>query len=200
MARNLYPQALDNLLEALGNLPGIGSRSAQRIAIDLLKKPAHAGLLSKALNDASTQITACSQCGFFANDDLCALCSNLQRDHSTLCVVESASDIIPLESAEAFHGLYHCLGGLLSPLDGIGPEDLRIDKLLERIKNHPHCEVILALPYHIEGEATAHYLCEILSNMPCSVTRIAQGLPAGGALNHADGLTLLRAFEGRRPF
>ena len=141
----------------------------------------------------------CPKCGFFSTSDGCPVCTDPKRDDSLLCVVEQATDVLPLERSGAFKGRYHCLGGRLSPLDNVRPEDLRIEELLDRIgPDGQEIEVILALGADVEGEATAHYLAELLRKRRCKVTRIAQGLPAGGGLENADELTLLRALEGRR--
>lgn len=135
---------------------------------------------------------------FFATDEGCPVCDDHSRDRETLCVVEQATDVLPLERSSVFSGYYHCLGGKLSPLDNVTPEDLRISSLMRRVEANPGMEVILALGADVEGEATANYLAEMLSGKDCRVSRIAQGLPAGGGLDHADELTLVRAMQGRR--
>ncbi|MES2996910.1 MAG: recombination mediator RecR [Verrucomicrobiota bacterium] len=194
-----YPQPVLALIGELKRLPGIGSRSAERIALWLLQNPKAAPVaLAEALVHAAEIVKPCSICGFFATAETCDLCADSKRDASIICVVEQATDVLPIERSGAFRGLYHCLGGKLSPLDGISPEDLRIAQLIRRIEGSEGIEVILALGSDVEGEATANYLAEILRNRNCAITRIAQGLPAGGALEHADALTLMRALEGRR--
>lgn len=200
MARIDYPEVVGALVGELKRLPGIGPRSAERIAIWLLQHPkADASALAGALENARDQVVACPRCGFFATGAGCPVCSDKGRDERLLCVVEQATDVVPIERSGAFKGRYHCLGGRLSPLDNVRPEDLRIDELLRRIEElDAGVEVILALGADVEGEATANYLAELLRGRDCSITRIAQGLPAGGGLEHADELTLVRAIEGRR--
>lgn len=195
-----YPAPVRLLVAELRRLPGIGPRSAERIAVWLLQNPKAAPAdLARGLSEAAETIKPCPVCGFFATEDSCELCADSQRDPTTLCVVEQATDVLPLERSGAFRGFYHCLGGKLSPLDGVSPDDLRISQLLRRLEDRADStEVILALGSDVEGEATANYLAEILRGKHCTVTRIAQGLPAGGGLEHADPLTLLRALEGRR--
>lgn len=195
-----YPAPVRQLVAGLRHLPGIGPRSAERIAVWLLQNPKAAPAdLARSLSDAAASVIPCPVCGFFATRESCELCAETRRDSALLCVVEQATDVLPLERSGAFRGRYHCLGGKLSPLDGVSPEDLRISQLLRRLESQPHpTEVILALGSDVEGDATANYLAEILRGKNCTVTRIAQGLPAGGGLEHADPLTLLRALEGRR--
>jgi recombination protein RecR len=202
MARADFPAAVQSLIGELKRLPGIGPRSAERIAVWLLQNPkADPPALAAALTTARETIVACPVCGFFATHDGCDLCNDPRRDNAILCVVEQATDVLPLERSGAFRGRYHCLGGKLSPLDRVSPEDLRIPSLVERIAaaTAPP-EVILALGADVEGEATANYLADLLRGKNCTITRIAQGLPAGGGLEHADELTLLRALQGRRSF
>lgn len=199
MARADYPQPVVNLIAELKRLPGIGPRSAERVAVWLLQhEKANCEELSESLLAAKSQVTSCDVCGFFATDEGCSVCDDSSRDSQTLCVVEQATDVLPLERSGAFSGFYHCLGGKLSPLDHIGPEELRISPLLQRVDKSPGVEVILALGSDVEGEATANYLAEALGARDCKITRIAQGLPAGGGLDHADDLTLMRAMQGRR--
>jgi len=195
-----FPEPVKSLVDELKRLPGIGPRSAERIAIWLLQSPKANPLeLAGALQTARETINACEVCGFFATAGHCGLCDDPQRDDVMLCVVEQATDVLPLERSGSFRGRYHCLGGKLSPLDRVTPEDLRIPPLLRRIEAAPSgIEVILALGSDVEGEATANYLAELLRGRGCRLTRIAQGLPAGGGLEHADELTLLRAMQGRR--
>jgi len=200
MARIDYPEEVRELVGELKRLPGIGPRSAERIAIWLLQHPkADAVALAGALQKARERVDACPRCGFFATAAGCPVCSDGKRDERLLCVVEQATDVVPIERSGAFKGRYHCLGGRLSPLDNVRPEDLRINGLLRRIEElDAEVEVILALAADVEGEATANYLAELLRGRGCSISRIAQGLPAGGGLEHADELTLVRAIEGRR--
>jgi recombination protein RecR len=200
MARADYPEAVRILVDELKRLPGVGARSAERIAIWLLQHPKAEPLaLAAALQRAKEEVTSCPRCGFFATADRCCVCDDTSRDDSLLCVVEQATDILPLERSGAFKGRYHCLGGKLSPLDQVSPEDLRIPGLIRRIESaSSRIEVILALGADVEGEATSNYLADLLRGKNCSITRIAQGLPAGGGLEHADELTLMRAMQGRR--
>jgi recombination protein RecR len=200
MARIDYPEAVNDLVDELKTLPGIGPRSAERIAIWLLQHPkANPPRLAEAIQHAASTVSPCPKCGFFSTDHGCPVCLDPKRDDSILCVVEQATDVVPLERSGAFGGRYHCLGGRLSPLDNVRPEDLRIAELLDRIgPDGKEIEVILALGADVEGEATAHYLAGLLRNRNCRITRIAQGLPAGGGLEHADEVTLMRAIEGRR--
>ena len=201
MALTDFPEPVKNLIAELKRLPGVGPRSAERIAVWMLQN-AHAEpvSLATAIHHAKDTIIACPICGFFAVQGACQLCDDPKRDDRILCVVEQTTDILPLERSGAFRGRYHCLGGKLSPLDRVAPEDLRIPSLLQRVAGAvEEIEVILALGADVEGEATANYLAGLLRGQPCRISRIAQGLPAGGGLEHADGLTLLRAIEGRRP-
>ena len=200
MKRADFPEPVKALISELKRLPGIGARSAERIAVWLLQSPkANPAPLAEVLLAARDTIRPCPVCGFFATADGCGVCDDPARDDSILCVVEQATDVLPLERSGAFRGRYHCLGGKLSPLDRVSPEDLRIPPLIRRIEAAVgEIEVILALGSDVEGEATANYLAELLRSRNCRLTRIAQGLPAGGGLEFADELTLLRAMEGRR--
>ena len=158
---------------------------------------AHPESLARSIERVKREICPCNQCGFFSETDLCLMCQDASRDPHLLCIVEQPTDILPLERSGAFHGLYHALGGRISPLDHVGPESLRIPALLHRLKAHPPQEVILALGADIEGEATSHYLVDLLREFPVRITRLAQGLPAGTGLEYADELTLSRALTGR---
>lgn len=199
MARIDFPEPVRKLVDELKRLPGVGVRSAERIAIWLLQNPkADMPALAAALTRAKDEVGQCPRCGFFASGGRCDACDDPARDESVLCVVEQATDVVPIERSGAFRGRYHCLGGKLSPLDQVRPEDLRIGSLLRRVGEHEGVEVILALGADVEGEATANYLADLLRGKACQVSRIAQGLPAGGGLEHADDLTLLRAMQGRR--
>jgi len=199
MGRADYPQPAIELIDELRRLPGVGPRSAERMALWLLQSAkAQPNALADSIQSAATKVTSCPECGFFATMEGCSVCSDQTRDTSKICVVEQATDVLPIERSGAFKGLYHCLGGKLSPLDNVGPEDLRIGSLLKRIEGLHEVEIILALSADVEGEATASYLGELLAERNCSLTRLAQGLPAGGDLEHADALTVSRAFEGRR--
>ncbi|WAC19473.1 recombination mediator RecR [Luteolibacter sp. SL250] len=200
MGRADFPEPVKALVAELKRLPGVGPRSAERMAVWLLRnKKADPVSLAAALVKAEEEIISCPVCGFFATRDGCGICDDPRRDDHLLCVVEQATDVLPLERSGAFNGRYHCLGGKLSPLDRVSPEDLEIPSLLKRIGDG-EIEVILALGSDVEGEATANYLADLLRGRNCRITRIAQGLPAGGGLEHADELTLLRALQGRRSF
>lgn len=198
-----YPPAITHLISHLKRLPGIGPRSAERIAIWILggRQGNLARELSGSLHHAAEDVRPCPECGFFTSGDTpCAVCSDTERDRSLLCIVEQPTDILPLEKTRAFRGHYHCLGGRISPLDNVGPDDLRIAQLISRLKAGTVSEVILALGSDVEGEATANYLTEMFATQfgQLAVTQLAQGLPAGGGLEHADELTLFRALDGRK--
>lgn len=195
-----FPEPVRNLINQLKRLPGIGPRSAERVAVWLLQSPkADPAALADVVRHAKESVNPCPVCGFFATDEGCAVCDDPVRESRMLCVVEQATDVLPLERSGAFRGRYHCLGGKLSPLDRVSPEDLRIPELLRRVDAATEeIEVILALGSDVEGEATANYLADLLRGKNCRLTRIAQGLPAGGGLEHADELTLMRAMQGRR--
>jgi len=195
-----FPEPVRHLIGELKRLPGIGPRSAERIAVWLLQSPKADPLaLAGVLQSAKETIRPCPVCGFFATAAGCGICGDPKREENMLCVVEQATDVLPLERSGSFRGRYHCLGGRLSPLDRVSPEDLRIPELLRRVENATaETEVILALGSDVEGEATANYLADLLRGKNCRLSRIAQGLPAGGGLEHADELTLIRAMQGRR--
>jgi len=198
MKRVQYPTSLQTLIAELKRLPGIGARSAERIALWMIQSfDAHPESLGRAIQDVKSSVCPCSQCGFFTEADACQLCNDPSRDPHVLCIVEQPTDVLPMERSGAFHGLYHALGGKISPLDHIGPETLRIPALLKRLQTQPPSEVILALGADVEGEATSHYLLNLLKEFPIKVTRLAQGLPAGTGLEYADELTLNRAMNGR---
>lgn len=199
MARAGFPEPVVELIAELKRLPGIGPRSAERVAVWLLQNErSNSEQLAESILEAVSQVNSCVVCGFFSADAGCPVCSDSARDGRLLCVVEQATDVLPLERAGVFAGYYHCLGGKLSPLDNVTPDDLRIAPLIQRVEQSPGMEVVLALGADVEGEATANYLADILQSRDCEVTRIAQGLPAGGGLDHADELTLMRAMQGRR--
>lgn len=194
-----YPEAFLELAKQLRRLPSIGPRSAERIALWMITSPdAKPAALVSAITTASNEITSCPVCGFFSTGGHCVICSEPGRAGKEICVVENATDILPIERTGLFRGRYHALGGRLAPLDNVGPEDLRIDLLLARIEDESPTEIILALTGDVEGEATANYLGNLLCGKNISVTRIAQGLPAGHGLEQADPLTLQRALAGRR--
>ena len=198
MKRVSYPAAIQGLVGELKRLPGIGPRSAERIALWMLQsRDARPLEIARAIREVQETVHPCPRCGFFAVETLCEICADSSRDPSLICVVEQPTEILPLERTGGFRGLYHALGGRISPLDHIGPDDLRIDSLIDRIKSETPTEIILALGSDVEGEATANYLADLLRALPVSVTRLAQGLPAGGGLDQADELTLSRALAGR---
>jgi len=180
-------------------MPGIGPRSAERIALWMNQsRDARAAEIALAIEAAAEGIRPCELCGFFSTGPVCEICGDASRDGSLLCVVEQATDILPLERTGVYRGRYHALGGRIAPLDHVGPEQLRIGELMKRIETEGPKEIILALGADVEGDATANYLADLLREKPVSVTRIAQGLPAGGGLESADELTLSRALSGRR--
>ena len=195
-----YPPPLRRLVAQLKSLPGLGPRSAERLMLWLMQDSGRIEPVIDALGDASSRIRACEDCGFFIeHEEQCTLCHDGKRQQTVICVVEQAADVLKLERSGAYHGLYHVLGGRLSPLDNVMPEDLRIDALIRRVKAGPQLEeVILALGADVEGEATASYLGDLLRGENVFVSRLAQGLPAGGGLDHADELTLYQAVSGRR--
>jgi len=198
MKRVEYPVAIKSLISELKRMPGVGPRSAERIALWMIQsRDARAGEIARAIGEAIETIKPCTRCGFFTTETVCDICADPARDPALICVVEQPTEILPLERTGAYRGRYHSLGGRLAPLDHVGPEDLRIDALIERIKTEQPGEVILAVGADVEGEATASYLAGILRELPVKITRLAQGLPAGGGLESADELTLSRAMAGR---
>lgn len=193
------PAPVTSLAAALGRLPGIGPRSAERIALHLVQSdPGSVRQLADALLAARERVSTCDSCGGLTEAQPCPVCADPRRDITLLCIVERALDILSLEKSGTYKGRYHVLGGKLSPLNGIGPEDLRIAELDRRLDRQPVGEVILALGSDVEGDATAHYLARRLAPRGARVSRLAQGLPAGSGLEFADELTLSRALEGRR--
>lgn len=190
---------MQTLIDELGRLPGIGPKSAQRIAYYLLKSPAEdANRLANSITEAKARVTWCQRCFSIAEGELCAYCQDDRRDSTSLCVVEEPRDIVAIERTHEFNGRYHVLQGAISPIEGIGPEQLRVKELLRRVESEEVKEVILATNPNIEGEATAMYLGRLLTPLGIKVTRLASGLPVGGDLEYADEVTLGRAFEGRR--
>ena len=194
-----YPKPVQNLIAQLSRLPGIGKRGAERIALHLLKANGDTSKqLAQTILETKSKIRNCSRCGNYTEQDPCETCQSARRDQSVICVVEGPNDILTLERTAAFQGVYHALMGRISPLNDIGPEELRIGALLERVRNEKPSEVILALGADVESEATAHYLAEQLKPLGVVVSRIALGLPVGSAIESADEVTLSRALEGRR--
>lgn len=189
------------LIEALHRLPGIGPKTAQRLTYHMVRMPIEeARSLSEAILAIKTSISFCSSCQNITETDPCPLCSDPRRDRSQLCVVEEPLDILPLERSGKFSGLYHVLHGVISPMNGIGPEELKIRELLERLKDGQVKEVIMGINPNLEGDATCMYINGLISPLGITVTRLARGLPAGGDLEYVDDLTLARALEGRQPF
>ncbi|MBE3590907.1 MAG: recombination protein RecR [Firmicutes bacterium] len=187
------------LIEELNRLPGIGPKSAQRLALHLLNRPAEdVRRLAQALVAAREEVRRCSVCADLTDRDVCHICSDPRRDASLLCVVESPKDVVALEKVRQYRGRYHVLHGAISPLEGVGPEDLTIRELLRRLEDGTVKELIIATDPDVEGEATALYLARLVHPMGVRVTRIARGLPEGGDLDYADELTIARALEGRR--
>ncbi|MER3525397.1 MAG: recombination protein RecR [Ignavibacteria bacterium] len=190
-------EALQQLIEEFARLPGIGRKTAQRLALYILKQPREdVGRMAKALVNVKERIRYCSSCWNITEEDPCAICASPKRDRSIICVVEEPNDVLALEKTNEYKGLYHVLGGSLSPLDGIGPDELKIRELLQRIQGDV-TEVILALNPNVEGEATTLYVSKLLKPLGVKVTRIARGIPVGGDLEFADEATLTRALEGR---
>ncbi|HWG74998.1 MAG TPA: recombination mediator RecR [Acidimicrobiales bacterium] len=198
----MYAAAVQDLIDELGRLPGVGPKSAQRIAFHLLKLASEDALrLARAIAVVKERVSWCRRCFNIAEggeDAQCGICTDPRRDPSTLCVVEEPRDLVAVEKTREFNGLYHVLQGAISPIDGVGPEQLRIRELLARIDTENITELILCTNPNIEGDATALYLGALLKHLPLKVTRIASGLPVGGDLEYADELTLGRALEGRR--
>lgn len=195
----LYAAPIAKLIEELTKLPGIGPKTAQRLAFHLLKtSDDDARALARAIVDAKEKITYCSTCYNLTDVDPCPICRMPERDRSLICVVEDARDVVAMERTREFHGLYHVLHGAISPIEGIGPDDLRIRELLKRLEPGTVKEVIIATNSTVEGEATAMYLSKLIKPYGIMVTRIAHGLPVGGDLEYADEVTLSKALEGRR--
>ncbi|HSH59986.1 MAG TPA: recombination mediator RecR [Acidimicrobiales bacterium] len=195
----MYAGAVQDLIDELGRLPGVGPKSAQRIAFHLLKLPAEDALrLARAISEMKERISFCRRCFNVAEGEACQICLDDRRDAAVVCVVEEPRDIVAVEKTQEYRGRYHVLQGAISPIEGIGPEQLRVRELLARVRDEGITEVILCTNPNIEGEATAMYLARLLAPAGLKVTRIASGLPVGGDLEYADELTLGRALQGRR--
>lgn len=195
----MYEGPIQDLIDELSRLPGIGPKSAQRLAFHLVKAPPdEAKRLAETIQQAKDRISFCRECGNVAEGDLCRICRDEGRDRTTLCVVEEPKDVATIEKAGVIKGRYHVLGGAISPLDGVGPEDLRVQELLDRVERDGVTEVILATNPNLEGNATAMYVAAMLKPVGVTVTRLASGLPVGGDLEYADEVTLSQALEGRR--
>jgi len=195
----LYEGVLQNLIDELSRLPGVGPKGAQRIAFHILAaEPTDVRRLAETLIELKAKARFCAVCGNVAEEETCRICQDPRRDLSLICVVEEPKDIVAIERTKEFKGRYHVLGGAISPLDGIGPEQLRVRELMQRLSDGAVTEVILAMDPNIEGDATAAYLTRMLTPLGLRVTRLASGLPVGGDLEYADEVTLSRAFAGRR--
>jgi recombination protein RecR len=195
----VYEGVIQDLIDELGRLPGVGPKSAQRIAFHVLQTdPIDVRRLVAALTEVIDKVRFCVTCGNVSQDELCRICADPRRDRTVLCVVEEPKDVVAIEKTREFRGRYHVLGGAISPIEGIGPDDLRVKELITRLASAEVTEIILATDPNLEGEATATYLARLLKPMGLRVTRLASGLPVGGDLEYADELTLGRAFEGRR--
>jgi recombination protein RecR len=195
----MYEGAIQDLIDELGRLPGIGPKSAQRIAFHLLAAdPVDVARLTAIIQRVKDEVRFCRICGNVAEDVECRICRDPRRSDEVICVVEEPKDVLAVERTREYRGRYHVLGGAISPIDGVGPDDLRVKELLARLADGAVTEVILATDPNLEGEATATYLARLLKPMGVSVTRLASGLPVGGDLEYADEITLGRAFSGRR--
>ena len=191
--------SLGRLIQELEKLPGVGPKTAQRLAFHLLRVPVEdAGALAAAIIEVRQKIRACTRCFNFSEDDLCPICNDSTRDTGIICVVSDVRDLMAVENAGEYRGYYHVLQGLISPMDGVGPGDLRIEELIGRVLNGSIREIILALSPTVEGDATAHFVAGRLTATGARVTQLAMGLPAGGDLDYADQMTIIRALEGRR--
>ena len=195
----MYEGAIQDLIDALGHLPGIGPKSAQRIAFHILQaEPEVAAALVDSIRTVKERVKFCTTCGNVSEEDECRICRDPRRENISICVVEESKDVNAIERTREFRGKYHVLGGAISPIDGIGPEQLRIRELMARLSDPEIIEVILATDPNLEGEATATYLARLIKPLGIKVSRLASGLPVGGDLEYADEVTLGRAFEGRR--
>ena len=195
----MYDGAVQTLIDELGRLPGIGPKSAQRIAFHILEATKDDMIaLADAITDVKSKIRLCEVCFNISEHELCAICRDANRDAGLLCVVEESQDVIAIERTRTFNGRYHVLGGAINPIGGIGPDQLRVRELLTRLQDDTVTEVIIATNPNLEGEATATYLTRMLSSVGITLSRLASGLPVGGDLEYADEVTLGRAFEGRR--
>lgn len=195
----LYPEPIQDLVQELGKLPGIGPKTAQRLAFFLLNMPkGEAELLATAITNARSRIRYCSECFNFTDTDPCAICKNSARDPSWVMVVEHPKDVVAMEKTREFKGRYHVLHGAISPMEGIGPDDLKVRELLTRLARVTPREIVVATSSSLEGEATALYLARLLKPMNYKVTRIARGIPMGGDLDYTDEMTLAKALEGRQ--
>lgn len=198
MSSGMYEGAIQDLIDALGRLPGIGPKSAQRIAFHILQSDAEVSdALVDAVRTVKERVKFCTECGNVSEEAQCRICRDPRRDPSKICIVEESKDVIAIERTREFRGKYHVLGGAISPIDGIGPDQLRIRELMQRLSDTTITEVIVATDPNLEGEATAMYLARLIKPTGIKISRLASGLPVGGDLEYADEVTLGRAFEGR---
>ena len=197
----MYEGIIQDLIDELGRLPGVGPKSAQRIAFHIIQSDrVDVTRLSEILKTVKERVKFCTTCGNISEEELCRICKDPRRDNSSICVVEESKDVLAIEKTREFKGKYHVLGGAISPIDGIGPENLRIKELMTRLAQTQINEVIIATDPNLEGEATATYLTRLIKPLGVRVSRLASGLPVGGDLEYADEITLGRAFEGRRSY
>jgi recombination protein RecR len=197
----MYEGIIQDLIEELGRLPGVGPKSAQRIAFHIIQSDrVDVSRLAEVLKSVKERVKFCTTCGNISEEELCRICRDPRRDNTSICVVEESKDVIAIEKTREFKGKYHVLGGAISPIDGIGPENLRIRELMQRLAETEIAEVIIATDPNLEGEATATYLTRLIKPLGVKVSRLASGLPVGGDLEYADEVTLGRAFEGRRSY
>ena len=195
----MYEGVVQDLIDELGRLPGVGPKSAQRIAFHVLQaEPTDVKRLAHALLEVKAKVRFCAVCGNVAQEELCNICRDARRDASVICVVEEPKDVVAIERTREFRGKYHVLGGAISPIEGVGPDDLRVKELMTRLIDGTVTELIIATDPNLEGEATAAYLARLVGPLGLAVSRLASGLPVGGDLEYADEVTLGRAFEGRR--
>ena len=193
-----YPVSVKNLIRSLSRLPGIGQKTAERLAMHILQQPAEeAHGLARSIVELKNRLRLCERCFALSDHALCRICNDPSRDTGVVCVVEQPADMASIEKSGAFDGRYHILGGALSPMDGIGPDDIKIDELVDRVEKESVREIILATGTNVEGESTAAYIAGILADLPVTVTRIASGIPMGGDLKYVDQVTLKRAMESR---
>ena len=197
----MYEGIIQDLIDELGRLPGVGPKSAQRIAFHIIQSErVDVTRLAEVLKTVKERVKFCTICGNITEEELCKICRDPRRDNASICVVEESKDVIAIEKTREFKGKYHVLGGAISPIDGIGPENLRIRELMQRLAETEIAEVIIATDPNLEGEATATYLTRLIKPLGVKVSRLASGLPVGGDLEYADEVTLGRAFEGRRSY
>jgi recombination protein RecR len=197
----MYEGIIQGLIDELGRLPGVGPKSAQRIAFHIIQSDrVDVSRLAEILKTVKERVKFCTTCGTISEEELCRICKDPRRDNSSICVVEESKDVLAIEKTREFKGKYHVLGGAISPIDGIGPENLRIKELMTRLAQTQINEVIIATDPNLEGEATATYLTRLIKPLGVKVSRLASGLPVGGDLEYADEITLGRAFEGRRSY